>query len=193
MAVDEALVQTLRWPERPILLRLYSWDRPAVTYGRSQHPETLPAVWRREGIPFARRPTGGGAVLHSTEELTYALAFSRILLLAGARLPDLPAHLHRILGEALFKNGVLDRNRLSQFHSRPKEDVSLCFSSPVCGDLLLDGRKAAGCAIRAWKQGILVQGTLQGIPVSFSMLAEILRQSVSHLLIPMISRDCFDA
>ena len=181
MTADETLVQVLRWPEQPVLLRVYSWDQPAVTYGRSQSPEDLPAAWRNQGIPLARRPTGGGAILHSMEELTYALALSRQLLPGGLRLPDLPVQFHQWLGDEISRSGFLDRSRLSQFHGWSKEAVSLCFSSPVCGDLFLDGRKAAGCAIRAWKQGILVQGSIQGVPIPFTELAQILQRAVFRL------------
>lgn len=181
MAADEALVKALRWPERPVFLRIYSWDHPAVTYGRSQDPEDLPAAWRRAGIPSALRPTGGGAVLHSTDELTYAWAFSVPFLQGALRLPEIPAQLHRNLREELSGRGGVDPARISQAGPHPGGAVSLCFSSPVCGDLLLDGRKLAGCAIRAWRHGILVQGSIQGLPVSFRGMGEALRRAVALL------------
>src|SRR2546430_156130 len=77
MAADEALLSWVsRGPAR-LVFRTYAWDRPTLSLGRT---ERYPEGWdegalEREGIAVARRPTGGGAVLHA-EEVTFALAAS---------------------------------------------------------------------------------------------------------------------
>ncbi|MDQ2730025.1 MAG: hypothetical protein M3Y56_00055, partial [Armatimonadota bacterium] len=75
MALDESLLNSTQ-PDSPVVLRLYGWNRPAVTLGRFQ--DAARAVdWelcRRKGIEVVRRPTGGRAVYHDTD-LTFTLLF----------------------------------------------------------------------------------------------------------------------
>jgi len=60
-------------------LRLYCWSRPTLTLGHGQaagdatDPEALATL----GVPWVRRPTGGRALLHLPDELTYAFAAPR--------------------------------------------------------------------------------------------------------------------
>ena len=60
----------------PPLLRLYRWSRTTLSLGYRQKlwsvtdPETL----ERLRIPWVRRPTGGRALLHQPNDLTYAFA-----------------------------------------------------------------------------------------------------------------------
>ena len=60
-------------------LRLYRWSRPTLTLGHRQTPETAtdPAALAALGIAWVRRPTGGRALLHLPDELTYAFAAPR--------------------------------------------------------------------------------------------------------------------
>src|SRR5690606_19064671 len=51
-------------------LRLYTWARPTVSFGRNE-PAGGPEAWAGRADAFVRRPTGGRAVLHAAE-LTYA-------------------------------------------------------------------------------------------------------------------------
>ena len=63
----------------PPALRLYRWSRVTLTLGHAQRPEAaldLAALASR-GIPWVRRPTGGRALLHLPDELTYAFAAPR--------------------------------------------------------------------------------------------------------------------
>lgn len=76
-------------------LRLYSWDRPTVSLGYSQR-------WLPEGLPWVRRPTGGRALLHTPDEITYALALD-----AGDwRVDEAFCYLTGTLREALHRLGV---------------------------------------------------------------------------------------
>ncbi len=60
-------------------LRLYRWSRPTLTLGHGQTPETAtdPAALAALGIAWVHRPTGGRALLHLPDELTYAFAAPR--------------------------------------------------------------------------------------------------------------------
>ena len=80
MKADCALVQTIREGSASAILRIYQWNQPALSIGRRQSVEDLPPVFREAQSVLVRRPTGGGAVLHRLDELTYAVALSRAVL-----------------------------------------------------------------------------------------------------------------
>ena len=165
MACDEELARRVLAGELPPTLRIYGWKRPAVTIGRRQSIEDLPADLPA-GLETVRRPTGGGAVLHRTDELTYALALPAGLV-SARRLPGL---IHRALREELVSGKWVVPEDLDLCVADPAGPFTFCFEAPVYGDLLYRGRKAAGSAVRAWRDGLLLQGSIQGLPVSFESL-----------------------
>ena len=63
----------------PPALRLYRWSHPTLTLGHGQTAgdTTDPEALAVSGIPWVRRPTGGRALLHLPDELTYAFAAPR--------------------------------------------------------------------------------------------------------------------
>lgn len=63
----------------PPALRLYRWTEPTLTIGHSRRKERVcdPQALADRGIPCARRPSGGRALLHLPDELTYAFAAHR--------------------------------------------------------------------------------------------------------------------
>lgn len=179
---DLQLAEEVRTGTGTALLRIYGWNRPAVSISRAQRIEDLPADLRNGDTPVVRRPTGGGAVLHDSSEITYALALSRV----RCRLPlhDLPVRIHQKLFDRLKEASLPDPDQLSLVCGNPRGTVSVCFSSPVCGDLLYRGRKTAGSAVRAWKEHLLLQGSLQGLPVPAEKLRRVLVQAVQETISP---------
>lgn len=176
---DQQLVQEVQAGAAAALLRIYGWKRPAVSIGRAQRVEDLPADFHN-GYSIVRRPTGGGAVLHDLSETTYALALSRAL--CRTPLHDLPVQIHKKLFERLKGSFFPGSEQLSLVCGNPGGSVSVCFASPVCGDLLYRGRKTAGSAVRAWKETLLLQGSLQGLPVPEEELAALLVGAVKEAL-----------
>lgn len=63
----------------PPTLRLYRWTRPTLSLGHRQTAERdcSPEEIRERGVPWVRRPSGGRALLHLPDELTYAFAARR--------------------------------------------------------------------------------------------------------------------
>lgn len=63
----------------PPTLRLYRWARPTLSLGHRQTAERDcdPEALRERGVPGVRRPSGGRALLHLPDELTYAFAARR--------------------------------------------------------------------------------------------------------------------
>lgn len=78
MAVDEAMLEGHAAGEVPATLRVYTWRPAAVSLGRFQREESGVdgEACRRLGIDVVRRPTGGRAILHTEEEVTFSIVVS---------------------------------------------------------------------------------------------------------------------
>ena len=74
MAVDEAVLRSVRKQQIPPTLRIYAWNPAAISvgYGQPVHRDIDVEKCRRSGTPIVRRLTGGRAVLHD-EEITYSV------------------------------------------------------------------------------------------------------------------------
>ena len=172
MADQEISKQSvLLQPPHPIL-RIYRWKRPAISLGRRQTLDELPPTLQGMGLSLVRRATGGGAVVHRADELTYALGFPRHLLPRGLAFRQLPKLFHQQLGEILVHRGWFSAQDISISGSDPAGPAPLCFEAPACGDLIYRGKKLAGMAIRVWHDRILLQGSLQGFSLQQDQLTD---------------------
>jgi lipoate-protein ligase A len=152
MALDEALMEAARstgeW-----LLRVYSWVRPTISFGRNQTAQNQYDLDRiRElGLDIVRRPTGGRAILHH-REVTYSVSAP----LGGAGdLRDSYTRINRLLLHALHSLGA--RAEVAGDAGRAtRPGIAPCFDEPAAGELMLGGRKLAGSA--QWRaDGALLQ------------------------------------
>lgn len=182
MAVDERLAHRVRQNLAPPTLRTYRWDQPAISLGRRQRPEDLPRELIQKELPLVRRPTGGGAVVHDTEEFTYALAMPLERIPVRVSLKGLACLLHQRLRGQLVSRGWVGADELLEAHVESEKPSPLCFSAPVAGDLLYRGRKAAGSALRVWREAFLIQGSIQGLPVPARQLRDALIEGVCAVL-----------
>lgn len=173
MAKDEGLARQVFESGLPPTLRVYGWKKPAISLGRRQQAGDLPSDLLREKLPLVRRPTGGGAVVHDVEEVTYCLAASRSDIPAGVSLREISGLIHRWFRDFLCGKNVVGWNELSVVEQGLHRAAPLCFSAPTQGDLIYRGRKAAGAALRVWREGILIQGSIQGLPVKRSQWIEL--------------------
>ncbi|HUV04203.1 MAG TPA: lipoate--protein ligase family protein, partial [Armatimonadota bacterium] len=76
MAADEAILRACADGVVRPTLRLYSWQRPAISVGLFQSIERSRIdiqYCHDAGIELVRRPTGGRAVLHG-HDLTFSIA-----------------------------------------------------------------------------------------------------------------------
>ncbi len=72
MAADAALLKAVADAKLLVpTIRVYEWDRAAVSIGRLQPEEPVRLLY--PDLPIVRRPTGGRAVLHG-EDLTITIA-----------------------------------------------------------------------------------------------------------------------
>jgi lipoate-protein ligase A len=80
MAIDEAIMRSIKAGQAPATLRLYRWNPSAVSIGTFQGmtEEVDLEYCKSKGIDYIRRITGGGAVYHDYEgEVTYSIILPR--------------------------------------------------------------------------------------------------------------------
>lgn len=158
MALDEVLAQTV--PAAPVL-RFYHWTAgPAVTFGYGQFYDSVRAQTPPQAGPLCRRPTGGGMVLHG-EDLTFSLVFQ-----TGHKPKEIYAALHGAIERALLEQAHLASLRqgavpASAYAPQQNGAAGGCFVNPVQDDLLVNGQKILGGAIRRFGSAVLYQGSLQ--------------------------------
>jgi len=157
MAVDEALVTlyTRSGSSTPVL-RLYTWDSPALSLGYFQKEaqigrDLLDAL----DIVPVKRITGGRAVLHYGD-LTYSLVAT-----AGRDTPEGVAASYRYLCEGLLAAfaslGITAQ--LGTDKARVPWSAS-CFAVATPGDITWQGRKFVGSAQKRFGSSLLQHGSI---------------------------------
>jgi lipoyl(octanoyl) transferase len=149
MAVDEALLRHAAERAHP-LLRLYSWEQPAVSFGYFQRfPTHLTGPY-----VIVRRPTGGGIVYH-VRDTTYTVVVPPGHALYTMSTGEAYRVLHQAVAGALAFNSKIAGEEIVA----PRGQYE-CFQNPVQGDVVADGEKLAGGAQRRGKWGMLHQGSI---------------------------------
>jgi lipoate-protein ligase A len=173
MAVDEVLLDTVDTP----LLRIYRWSKPCVSIG--YFGSWTEAEQLHLGLPVIRRWTGGGMVEHGAD-MPYSLVVPSASPLCRIRPGESYNAIHRLVAQALAAFGV-NAQLVEQDH--PKQS-NTCFANPVAGDLLANGRKAAGAGQRRTRRGLLHQGSIQlaltGIAFGQELAGGMSRQVVNY-------------
>lgn len=157
MALDHAALD-LAEAEGVQLLRLYRWAGDTVSFGAN---EAAARHWNREGlavagVPVVRRPTGGRAVWHAADDLTYAVT-APLAAVGGLR----PGYrmLHERLAAALATVGLA--STLAPAPARlPGLAAGACFDVAVGGELVVGGRKAVGSAQLTQGHALLQHGAI---------------------------------
>jgi lipoyl(octanoyl) transferase len=152
MAADEAMLTVARGA----VLRVYRWERPAVSFGYFTASAAVEAAWpAREHV---RRWTGGGMVPHG-EDLTYALIVPVTEEFFRVGPAESYRRVHEVVADCLRAVG-LEAGLAAEGGSRPDHP---CFAGPVRHDVVWEGRKVAGAAQRRNRRGMLHQGSIQGV------------------------------
>ena len=159
MAADEALCDAL---PAPYVLRFYNWKAPGVTFGYSQRRKAVAEAVANAGcaIPaVTRRPTGGGIVFHETD-----LTFSFIFPSPGAYFEPGKTYdrLHRAINAEYARVGItFDLLNEKTKDYAVNDPVMNCFSKPVNMDILYNGKKVLGGALRKFGDHMLYQASFQ--------------------------------
>ena len=158
MAADECICDAL---PSPYSLRFYNWSGPGATFGYSQRVEQVKNALGPEkaALPLVRRPTGGGIVLHQND-LTFSFVFSQPgTFFEPAKTYD---RLHRAIAGAYAKKGsdfaLLNEKTADYRTNNPAMD---CFAKPVNLDILYNGKKVLGGALRKFGDHMLYQASFQ--------------------------------
>ncbi|OGR62778.1 MAG: hypothetical protein A2X31_06605 [Elusimicrobia bacterium GWB2_63_22] len=159
MAADEALCETM---PAPYLLRFYNWAEPGITFGYSQRRKAVQQAIDAAGCPITavtRRPTGGGIVFHETD-----LTFSFIFPSPGAYFEPGKTYdrLHRAINAEYARLGVsFDLLNEKTKDYAVNDPVMNCFAKPVNMDILYNGKKVLGGALRKFGDHMLYQASFQ--------------------------------
>jgi lipoate-protein ligase A len=166
MAIDEAIVLARSQDRVPNTVRLYKWKPPAVSIGyflKINEVADLQAC-KKLGIDVVRRISGGGAVYHSENEVTYSAivnqddpVVSQDVIELYKKLSGAIASVPRKLGlEASFEPG----------------------HPGVCPNMIVAGKKISGNA-QARKKGVILQhGTLL-LDCDLDVMSKVLRMPFS--------------
>ena len=158
MAQDEALLAEIAASAGPPAVRVYTWDRSAVSMGRLQQEAPVRALY--PDLPLVRRPTGGRAVLHGAD-LTVSVA---------VRLEHLPADSRSVpASHSLIMGSVLRALRSCGLEAcfggcaiGSQSGIINCFELPAACDLIdgRTGKKLVGSAQRRESAALLQQMSL---------------------------------
>jgi len=166
MAFDEAILQGYQRHSSPPTLRIYGWKEPGLSLGYSQDPseELDVGLCRRRSMPFVRRITGGGIILHGNE-LTYSLVCSK----ADLNIPARILSSYKIVSSFLiaFYNALGIKAKFACDTARDEAlslPSTLCFAAKEKYDIVSDGRKIGGSAQKRTRGVIFQHGS---VPFNF--------------------------
>lgn len=156
MAIDE-LVACDKTLGNKIFLRFFNWQQEkAITFGYAQRSKSLKEQLEA-GYKITRRPSGGGIVYHDGD-LTFSIIFT-----SQDKVEEIYKNLHTAIAGELKKyiSQVQNYDQKNIFKPVENGQSKSCFANPVLDDLMVEGQKILGGAIRRFGDRILYQGTLQ--------------------------------
>ncbi len=141
-------------------IHFYQWRKPSLTYGyfvdaneKIDREALLNRDWE-----IARRPTGGGVILHP-----YDLAFGVLIPSHHSNFSDSTlenyAYVNGKVAKAIQEVTGL-KAEILKMDCACNERVNFCMAKPTQYDVIIDSKKVAGAAQRRTKQGLLHQGSI---------------------------------
>jgi lipoate-protein ligase A len=161
MAQDEFLLSIVERERAVAILRLYSFDPPAITIGYHQNPDQVldMRTIERDRVDVVRRYTGGRALLHD-DELTYCLVARREVPPFDSHLYDCYREISLALVLALRSLGVdaaLSDGRAGQADRRLTRP---CLDSTGRCEITAGARKIVASAQRRTRSALLQHGSI---------------------------------
>ena len=168
MAIDEAILAGYLKNSTPTF-RIYSWKIPSLSFGSAQKPEDdldLEECARR-GVPFVRRITGGGAILHD-DELTYSLVCSKEDITGGETILGSFRAICSFLINFYKKLELEPKFAIEDRAPGDKLGVpsAFCFAAKEKYDIVVGAKKLGGNAQKRTREAIFQHGS---IPIRFDM------------------------
>lgn len=141
-----------------ISLFLTSWRDPVVVLGYGQKDDDVDLEWcRSKGIPVLRRLTGGTGVVHDGD-LGVGLALPQTHPWAQGII-SLYGRFLDVLEPALRSVGA-DVTRVAEPRRASSVRSPICFLDQLADTLVVDGRKAVGCAQTRRKGAVLIHAAV---------------------------------
>jgi lipoate-protein ligase A len=162
MAIDEAIMSARAQDLVPNTVRLYMWKPAAVSLGYFLKASDVVDVeeCRNLGIDVVRRISGGGAVYHSENEITYSVIVNQDDLILPKDLIEVYKELSAAIIDVPRKLGL-------QASFEPGHPGA-------CPNMVVAGRKISGNA-QARKRGVVLQhGTLL-LDCNLEVMAKVLK------------------
>ena len=164
MAVDQYLLdlvesQRLNHP----ILRIYAWERPSLSLGYHQvwNRAVDPAALKRHGIDLVRRWTGGRAVLHDYDEITYA-----VIAPYGSPFTNKISHNYALIGASLERFVQIPKGLAMMAESGETASETIkkrhlpCFASISTSEIEKSGKKLIGSSQKLGTKGFLQHGSI---------------------------------
>lgn len=156
MSLDEAMM--LSTEKGVATFRLYTWCEPTLSLGYFQTTESRLGAGAVTGLPYVRRSSGGGAILHH-HELTYCLALPEGKAWHSGE--SWTCRFHHLLVKTLRRFGVEAKTVVCG--EEKKLGAFLCFEHQTPGDVVVDGvsrNKIVGSAQRRYRDGTMQHGSI---------------------------------
>lgn len=175
MIKDQALLNAAPNAAEPVV-RFFRWGKRTVSFGRTQKEDDARAFAASVGgAEVVQRPTGGGMVLHD-KDLSFSIAWRR----GAAGFPACIKNVYRVVHEALAEALVAEGYAVSLYQPAPQRLPGQCFVEPVEADVMWEGKKVIGGALRVAAGGRLYQGDIQAAVLGTDP-DRVLRRAVSAL------------
>jgi lipoate-protein ligase A len=143
----------------PPTLRVYTWRPPAASLGRFQEAGRSVSLdaCRQLGIDVVRRPTGGRAILHTEEEITFSIVVAAERL-GTTGVMDSYRALAQGVTTGLRSLGLDARlvERAGQRAPRARASDPACFAIKARCDLVVGSSKLVGSA-QVQRNGFILQ------------------------------------
>lgn len=158
MAADEILCSL---PEK-YMLRFFNWQGFGITYGYSQRAAQVEQAVKNAGKNInciTRRPTGGGMVFHE-DDITFSFIFPspELMFEPNKTYEKLHSAINKKYAECGEIFSLMSEKTKSYAVNSP---AMACFSKPVNLDILYNGTKVLGGALRKFGSRMLYQGSFQ--------------------------------
>lgn len=159
MSRDEDLfLKNEKSKRQKIILRFYSWKKPAISFGYRQDINKLIDVKKAKelGIELVKRITGGGMVFHQPGELTYCL-IAPLNLFSGGIISSYK-DISELIIKGLSKIGI--QSLLASRAGIVRAVNNICFIRPTKYEILVNDKKLVGSAQKRGRFSLLQHGSI---------------------------------
>ncbi|GAB4550807.1 MAG: lipoate--protein ligase family protein [Anaerolineae bacterium] len=164
MARDEAVLQAVARGDVPPTLRFYRWQQPTLSLGYGQSADDVDSTRAAQfGVAIVRRLTGGRAVLHIPNELTYSIALPEDHPLATGSVVESYRRISAALKaglQSLAPHSALAADQRAEPAERISQPNAVCFEVPSHYEITANGKKLVGSAQVRKFGGVLQHGAI---------------------------------